>query len=125
MLQQILLLSEIAQLGTASAIKPAMIMRLQHLTEDYVMCGAALFQDTAMKPTHHYLLGYLFLILQFGPLIKMWTIFVDQSVQQIAKTKNLTLKLPQHHQLFQAYKNRTKLTHTKNTIKKHKKQNQE
>lgn len=60
MLQQILLLSEIAQLGTASAIKPAMIMRLQDLIEDYVMCGAALFQDTAMKPTHHYLLGYLF-----------------------------------------------------------------
>ncbi|KAH9371635.1 hypothetical protein HPB48_022417 [Haemaphysalis longicornis] len=60
--QQVLLLSEIVQLGTAPAITPAMIMRLQDLIEDYVTGRDALFPNIAMHPKQHYLLHYPLLI---------------------------------------------------------------
>lgn len=108
--QQILLLSEIVQLVTAPAITPAMIMRLQDLIEDYVTGRAALFPNSTMKPKHHYLLHYPFLIMQFGPLVRMWTMRCESKHSYFRKCaincqnfKNLTLTLSQRHQLFQAY----------------------
>lgn len=110
--QQVLLLSEIVQLVTAHTLTLPMVMRLEEIIEDYMTGRANLFPDVAMKPKHHYLLHYPFLITQFGPLIKMWTMRCASKHSHFSKCarncqnfKNLTHTLAEHNQLYQAYKN--------------------
>nr|XP_054930443.1 uncharacterized protein LOC126537830 isoform X1 [Dermacentor andersoni] len=110
--QQVLLLSEIVLLVTAHSITLPMVMRLQDLIEDYMTGRAHLFPYVAMKPKHHYLIHYPFLITQFGPLIKMWTMRCESKHSYFRKCarncqnfRNLTHTLSERHQLYQAYKN--------------------
>lgn len=110
--KQVLLLSEIVLLVTAPAVTSAMAMRLQDIIEDYMTSRAALFPNIPLRPKHHYLLHYPMLIMQFGPLIRLWTMrceskhsYFKKCARNCQNFKNLTLTLSQRHQLFQAYKN--------------------
>ncbi|CAN7939906.1 unnamed protein product [Ixodes hexagonus] len=69
----VLMLIEIVQLVCAPQITMPMIMRLKDLTEDYLSRRIELFPEASLKPKHHYLLHYPYLITQFGPLIRLWT----------------------------------------------------
>ena len=46
---------------------------LQLIISQYISMREMLFPDVKLRPKHHYLLHYPELILQFGPLIKVWT----------------------------------------------------
>lgn len=110
--QQVLLLSEIVKLVTAPVITVPMMTRLQNAIEDYVASRTAPFAEVAMKPRHHYLLRYPYLITQFGPLVSHWTLrceskhgYFRKCARNCQNFKNLTKTLAKRHQLYQAYKN--------------------
>jgi hypothetical protein len=78
--------------------------------EEYLDLRFRTFPDQTLKPKHHYLLHYADLVLQFGPLIRLWTLrfeskhtFFKQCVRKLHNFKNLPSTLAERHQLFQAY----------------------
>ena len=70
----ILLLREIVAYDCAPAITADQIAYLNVLIEEYIQSRVELFPDHPLKPKHHYLCHYPELILQFGPLIRLWTL---------------------------------------------------
>lgn len=112
----VLMLIEIVQLVCAPQITMPMIMRLKDLVEDYLSQRIDLFPDAPLRPKHHYLLHYPYLITQFGPLIRLWTMrceskhsFFRRCLRNAQNFKNVTLTLTEKHQLLQAYRSSSQL----------------
>uniref|UniRef100_A0A8P4K3W5 Sterile alpha motif domain-containing protein 3 n=1 Tax=Dicentrarchus labrax TaxID=13489 RepID=A0A8P4K3W5_DICLA len=66
--------------------------------------------DHPLKPKHHYLNHYPELIVQFGPLIHLWTLrfeskdtYFKQCARRLHNFKNLCGTLAERHQLFQSF----------------------
>jgi len=75
----------------------------------YVEERADLFPMVALRPKHHYLLHYPWLIMKFGPLIRVWTMRLESKhsfFKRCCRTKhnyiNVTKTLSETHQLNQA-----------------------
>lgn len=109
--QQVLMLSEIVQLICTPAISLPMIMRLKDLIEDYLLGRLELFPFCSLRPKHHFLAHYPYLIMQFGPLIRVWTMrceskhgYFRKCARNCQNFKNITSTLAERHQLLQAYK---------------------
>jgi hypothetical protein len=69
-----------------------------------------LFPNSPVRPKHHYLLHYPWLILQSGPLIHVWTMrmeskhsFFKRSIRSTHNFINVTKNLTETHQLNQAF----------------------
>ncbi len=106
----ILLLREIVAYVCAPAITANQIAYLNVLIEEYIQSRVELFPHCPLKPKHHYLCHYPELILQFGPLIRLWTLrfeskhtFFKQCARKLHNFKNLCATLAERHQLLQAY----------------------
>lgn len=110
----VLMLTELVQLACAPAINMAMVMRLKDLIEDYIARRTELFPGTPLKPKHHYMVHYPYLITQFGPLIWLWTMrceskhgYFRKCIRSAQNFKNITLTLAEKHQLLQAFRGST------------------
>lgn len=106
----ILLMREIVGYVCAPTITADQIAYLDVLIEGYIQSRVELFPDHPLKPKHHYLCHYPELILQFGPLIRLWTLrfeskhtFFKQCARKLHNFKNLCATLAERHQLLQAF----------------------
>ena len=70
----ICLLREIVALVCAPKISVAQLAYLRVKIEEYLETRASLFPETPLRPKHHYLTHYPHHILQFGPLMRVWTL---------------------------------------------------
>jgi len=68
-----------------------------------------LFSDINLRPKHHYLSHYCKLILEFGPLIKVWTMrfeskhqFFKKAIRNLLNFINVVKSLSEKHELFQS-----------------------
>lgn len=72
--QLCLKLREIVELICAPKIHTNQIALLRIVIEEYIQLRTVTFPNKPLKPKHHYLVHYPELILQFGPLIRLWTL---------------------------------------------------
>ena len=108
--QLCLQLREISELVCAPKIVADQIAYLKVQIEAYLQTRRAIFPEFTLKPKHHYLAHYPQLILQFGPLIRLWMLrfeskhtYFKQCARKLHNFKNLCSTLAVRHQLLQAY----------------------
>ena len=70
----------------------------------------SIFPDKSLRPKHHYLAHYPWLILQFGPLIRVWTLRFESKHSYFKKCARYSMNFINichtfaiRHQLLQAY----------------------
>lgn len=104
------ILQEIVILICSSKISHTQIAYLNTLIEDYLHHRQILFPTTLLRPKHHYMSHYPELILQFGPLIWVWTMrfeskhtFFKKCIRNTKNFINVTSTLAERHELYQAY----------------------
>jgi hypothetical protein len=108
--QMCLKLREIVELVCAPKIHVNQVAYMKVLIEDYLDLRSDLFPGHPLKPKHHYLLHYPDLTIQFGPLIRVWTLrfeskhtYFKQCVRKLHNFKNMCSTQAERHQLLQAY----------------------
>jgi len=108
--QLVLLLRRITDIVCAPSVVVAQVCILNGLLEDYVEQRHEQFPDKKLRPKHHYMLHYAQLILNFGPLIRVWTMrfeskhsFFKRCFRRLQNCKNVTKMLSEKHQLLQSY----------------------
>jgi len=106
----LILLREIVELVCAPKISFAQVLYLNRLIQEYVEDRSNIFQSVPLRPKHHYLLHYPWLITMFGPLIRVWTMRMESKhayFKRCARTcrnfRNITKTLSETHQLSQAF----------------------
>lgn len=119
-----LLLREIVDLACAPNISANMAAYLTSIIE-YLLVRHDLFPNNAICPEHHYLLHYDNLMLQFGPLIRVWTLhfeakhsYFKECARKLYNFKNLCLTLSERHQMLQAYLDKGNLFHPSVQVEK-------
>jgi hypothetical protein len=105
-----LMLRELVLLIVAPKLSVDQVGYLKCLIEQYLEARFVLFPDDNLRPKHHYLLHYPHLILQFGPLIRLWTMrfeskhkYFKQCIKKLQNFKNVCKTAAERHQLLQAY----------------------
>jgi len=108
--QLILQLREIVELVCAQTISTGQVAYLRVLIDEYLYIRKQTFADHPLKPKHHYLNHYPELIVQFGPLIRLWTLrfeskhtYFKQCARRLHNFKNLCGTLAKRHQLLQSF----------------------
>jgi len=108
--QLVLQLREVVDLICAPAISNGQIAYLRVLIDEYLHCRIQTFPDNPLKPKHHYVSHYPELIIQFGPLIRLWTLrfeskhtYFKQCMRKLRNFKNPCSTLAERHQLLQAF----------------------
>lgn len=108
--QLTLLLREIVELVCAPEITLPQVACLRVKIEEYLEQRVSLFPDKPVRPKHHYLAHYPRLILQFGPLIRVWTMRFESKHSYFKKCArysqnfiNICHTFAERHQLLQAY----------------------
>ncbi|XP_054724735.1 uncharacterized protein LOC129235069 [Uloborus diversus] len=105
-------LRSLVEIICAPKIQKGQIAYLQTLIEEYLDLRSSLFPSVALRPKHHYLSHYTTLILQFGPLIRLWTLrfeskhsYFKRCARSCNNFKNICSSLATKHQLLQTYIN--------------------
>ncbi len=108
--QLVLQLRQMVEFICAPAISSGQIAYLKVMIEDYMYFRKKLFPDHPLRPKHHYVTHYPELTVQFGPLIRLWTLrfeskhtYFKQCSRKLHNFKNICSTLVERHQLFQAY----------------------
>lgn len=108
--QLTLQLKDIVDFTCAQSISRSQVAYLDALIQEYMDSRETLFPETNLRPKHHYLRHYPGLMLNFGPLIKVWAMrfeskhsYFKRCARQLKNFKNLPLTLSNQHQLLQAY----------------------
>jgi hypothetical protein len=106
----LLSLRVIVQLICAPANSLNQVALLKDYVTDYLQTRVALFPGRCTTPKHHFLAHYAGFILQFGPLIRLWTLRYESKhsnfencVRKLRNFKNVCSTLADRHQLLQAY----------------------
>lgn len=109
--QQFLVLHDIVEIICAPEINESEIAYLSILIDEYLEQRKSNFPNDSLKPKHHYLHHYPRLILEFGPLIRVWTMrfeskhsYFKQCIRSAQNFKNICQTMSEKHQLLQAYK---------------------
>lgn len=104
----LLILRKICSLCLAFQLSVGQISLLRELLFEYIECRTRLFPDVPLKPKHHYILHYPYLILQFGPLRHLWTLrfegkhsYFKNVIRHSPNFKNVLFSLSKKHQLLQ------------------------
>ena len=104
-------LREVVELVCAYEISHSQLAYLNVLCKDYVDRRKKHFPSVRLRPKHHFLLHYPALTMQFGPLIRLWTLrmeskhsYFKRCTRATKSFKNITWTLANKHQLFQAYR---------------------
>lgn len=97
----------------APTVSESQVAYMKSLIEEYIETRHVLFPMTKLRPKHHYLLHNADLTLQFGPLIRTWTMrfesknsYFKRCIRASKNFKNITKSLTERHQLLQAYQSR-------------------
>ena len=61
----------------APVITEGQVVYLKVLIEEYIDNRTKLFPIAPLRPKHHYLCHYPSLIIYFGPLIRLWTLWYE------------------------------------------------
>lgn len=106
--KMIMHLREICLLVMAFAITTGQIAILKNTIKEYLEIRQHTFADN-LRPKHHYMVHYLYLISQFGPLKHVWTLrfegkhrYFKNVLKHSQNYKNITYSLSEKHQLLQA-----------------------
>ena len=109
-----LLLSEIVEIVCSPSIHQSYLSYLQLIIKQYISLRLQFF-DEPLRPKHHFLSHYPYLIKQFGPLVKTWTLrfeskhtFFKDTIRNKRNFKNVTLTLSNEHERYQALLRLTK-----------------
>ena len=70
----LLLLRQLVEYICAPKISVEQVCYLNVLIQEYLELRSELFPDQRLKPKHHYLLHYPRLMIEFDPLIRLWTL---------------------------------------------------
>ena len=79
--EMILCLREIVEHVCAPKISENQVGYLQILIQSYFEIRSEVFPDVHLKPKHHYISHYPHLIMQLGPLIRLWTLWYESKHQ--------------------------------------------
>ena len=106
----LLLLRSVVELVMSPRISVGQIAEMKILIEDYLERRKSQFPEVRLRPKHHFMTHYAQLTLQFGPLIKLWTLRFESKHQYFKRCirsshnfLNVASMLANRHQLHQAY----------------------
>ena len=106
----VLKLKEIVEIIVSPSIDSSQVAYLKVLVDEYLEQRKDLFPQKKLRPKHHFLCHYPWLILMFGPLIRVWTLrfeikhaFFKKCARISQNFKNVTAMLSERHQLMHAY----------------------
>ncbi|XP_031329105.1 uncharacterized protein LOC116160105 [Photinus pyralis] len=107
--EMLLKLREINLLLMAPKLSVIHIAHLRLMIYDYIELRTTLFSNTPLRPKHHYLKHYPFLIKKFGPLKHLWTLrfeskhlYFKNVLKHSPNFKNVLHTLSERHQLLQS-----------------------
>ncbi|XP_074657114.1 uncharacterized protein LOC141910282 [Tubulanus polymorphus] len=105
--EMVILLRRIVEYICAPVIMEYQLNYLQTIIDEYLQIVNTI---TTLRPKHHFLFHYPYLIRCFGPLMRVWAMRFEQkhkyfktAVRQIQNFINITKSLSERHELFQAY----------------------
>ena len=108
--QLMLLLIRVTALVCAPKLSIGQVACMQLLIEEYLTMRFEQFPEAKMRPKHHFLLHYPALTMQFGPLIRVWTMrfeakhsYFKRCMRYCQNFSNVTALLTERHQLLQSY----------------------
>ena len=106
----LLLLCRIVEMICSPSTTYDQISYLVCLIEEYLSMRLTLFPSQNLRPKHHYLIHYPWLMYNFGPLIHIWTLrfegkhtYFKRCIRNTHNFVNVTATLANHHQMFQGY----------------------
>ena len=106
----LMLLRTVVELVMAPAISYGEVAYMRVVIDDYIDRRRALFPHVPLRPKHHFLSHYAMLTLQFGPLVRLWTLrfeskhqYFKRCVRRSRNFINVAKMLASRHQLQQAY----------------------
>ncbi|XP_064462525.1 uncharacterized protein LOC135373219 [Ornithodoros turicata] len=106
----LLTLRKIVDIVCSPCLNNSTVAYLQVLIEEYLCDRKELFKSSPLLPKHHYLLHYPCLMIQFGPLINLWTMrfeskhsYFKHCVRKLKNFKSLCKTLVQRHQMLQVH----------------------
>lgn len=105
-----ILLQVISQYVFAHKLSIAQILYLHRSIIEYLEMRKILFPEVPLRPKHHFLSHYPYLITKFGPLIHSWTLKFEKKHQYFKRVMrrctnfiNILKMLSEKHQMYQAY----------------------
>lgn len=107
--QMILLLRKICNILISIKLSLTQVAYLKSLVNEYIEIRVKLFPNVNLRPKHHYMLHYPYLIRQFGPLRHLWTLrfeskhkYFKNIVKHCPNFRNVLYSLSDKHQMLQA-----------------------
>lgn len=107
--EMILLLRKIVLIIVSFELSQYQLIVLQNLIEEYIEIRRTLFPTVPLKPKHHFMCHYAFLIKTYGPLRHLWTLrfeskhqYFKNIVKHTKNYKNVLQSLSYKHQLLQS-----------------------
>ncbi|KAL0128563.1 hypothetical protein PUN28_003718 [Cardiocondyla obscurior] len=104
-----LLLTEIFEIVCSTTIHKSCLPYLERIIFEYLSMRQELFPEVNLRSKHHYLSHYSKLSLEFGPLIKVWTMrfeskhrFFKKTTQNLQNFINIVKCLSEKHELLQS-----------------------
>lgn len=106
--EMLLILRQICTLTMSLKISLDSVAILGSLIKKYIQYRTDLFENSPLKPKHHYMLHYVYYFLNFGPLRQLWTLrfeskhsYFKMCVRHLHNFKNVLYSLTKKHQLLQ------------------------
>lgn len=106
--QLLLILREITKLVMGFKLSVDQLAILQNHLHEYIYLRKKIFPTVPLKPKHHYILHYPYLIKQFGPLRHLWSLrfeskhgYFKKIIGHCRNFKNVLSLLTNKHQLLQ------------------------
>lgn len=103
------LLNDISALILSVKLSLNQLAYLKYLIEEYMELRVQMFPNDKLRPKHHYLTHYPYLIRKFGPLKHLWTLryeskhrYFKSVLKHSPNFKNVLRTLSERHQLLQA-----------------------
>jgi len=105
-----LILQEIVELVCSPKITERQLWHLEDIIKEYFKQRIKFFPGVPLRPKHHFMQHYPWLIRQFGPLLLVWTMrgeskhsYFRRCIRSSPNFKNILLSLSVRHQLMQSY----------------------
>lgn len=105
-----IILKEIVEICFAPKISTDQVVLLRETIGEYIELRMKCFDTVPLRPKHHFLTHYPELILQFGPLVRLWTLRFEskhsyfKNVARMCKNfRNITKTLSEKHQKLFSY----------------------
>lgn len=105
----VLILRKLVNIVLAFRISADQIAVLRDLLYQYIQIRKDSFSDVKLRPKHHFILHYPYLIRKFGPLRHLWTLrfeskhkYFKDIIRRSPNFKNILLSLSTKHQLLEA-----------------------